>query len=109
MSVYATAANVFVGGVKLSSYQPDGTPTPGFMPPAAVIDPSLRTDVTRPAFRDIVGSGSTLVAACECDSINDASGAHATKALVQIDAATGACSRGSPPALSPTARHGAWP
>ena len=88
-SVYATATNVYVGGLKLASYQLDGTPTPGYVPPEAIIDPSLRSNPTKATFRDIEASGSSLVVACQCDSISDAAGVHATKALVQIDAASG--------------------
>ena len=88
-SVYASATNVYVGGLKLASYQLDGTPTPGYVPPEAIIDPSLRSNPTKATFRDIEASGSSLVVACQCDSISDAAGVHATKALVQIDAASG--------------------
>ena len=88
-SIYASATNVYVGGLKLSSYQLDGTATPGFTPPEAIIDPTLRSNPTKATFRDIEASGSTLVVACQCDSISDASGVHLTRALVQIDGVTG--------------------
>ena len=89
-SVYASATNVYVGGLKLSSYQLDGTATPGFTPPEAFIDPTLRANPTKATFRDIEAAGTTLVIACQCDSIGDSTGVHATKALVQIDGVTGA-------------------
>ena len=108
-SIYAGATNVFVGGAKLSSYGLDGKPTPGFTSSTAFIDPTLRTNSVKATFRDIVASGSALVVACQCDSIQDASGGHPTKALVQIDAATGALLPWTPRTFKRTARPGALP
>jgi hypothetical protein len=88
-SVYATATNVYVGGKKLLSFLPSGSATPGFKAPIAVIDPNLRAHNTLPEFRGITSLGGTLVTACECDGITDANGSHQTKAVVEIDAATG--------------------
>ena len=89
-SVLATASNVFVGSGRLRSYELDGTPTPGFSPPAVGIDPRLRSHTTSPNIRDIVQSDAdTLVVACQCDSLTDAHGTSGVKAVVEIDAATG--------------------
>jgi hypothetical protein len=89
MSVFATGTNVYVGGRKLLSFLPSGSPTPGYQAPTAVIDPALRAHNTPARFRGITAYAGTLVAACECDSIIDANGTHQTKAVVEIDAATG--------------------
>jgi hypothetical protein len=88
-SIFATDANVYVGGVKLTSYLLDGSRTPGFFAPKAIIDPSLRNLTTKAAFRSITTLGSTLVVACQCDSIQDGTGVYPSKAAAEIDAATG--------------------
>jgi len=88
-TVLATASAIYVGGQRLSSFQPNGTPTPGFTPPKVFIDGTLRGHLTPPQFRDLQIVGNTLVAACQCDSLTDANGTRNVKALVQIDATTG--------------------
>jgi hypothetical protein len=88
-SIFATDTAVYVGGVKLTSYQLNGSRTPGYVAARAIIDPTLRNLETKAAFRSITALGSTLVVACQCDSIDDGAGAHPTKAVVQIDAITG--------------------
>ena len=89
-SIYATDTTVYVGGVKLTAYQLDGKRTPGFFAPKAIIDPTLRNLTTKATFRGIVASGSTLVVACQCDSVLGAAGVQPTKAVVEIDETTGA-------------------
>jgi hypothetical protein len=88
-SVLPTPAAIFVGTKKLQSFQADGSPTPGFTPPTAIVNDSLRGHTTQPLFRDLALDGQTVVAACHCDSLSDVSGTRLTKALVKIDAATG--------------------
>jgi hypothetical protein len=99
MSVYASATNVYVGGKKLLSFLPSGSATPGYTAPVAVIDPSLRGHATPSAFRGITSYNSTLVVACQCDSIVDANGSHLTKAVVEIDAASGDLTSWAPSTL----------
>jgi uncharacterized repeat protein (TIGR02543 family) len=88
-SVLATPNAIYVGTSKLLSFQLNGSPTPGYTAPTVFIDASLRHHETLPQFRDIALYGSTLVAACQCDSLSDATGTRPVKMLVEIDAATG--------------------
>lgn len=89
-SVLPTPAAVYVGTKKLQSFQADGSPTPGFTPPTAIVNDSLRAHTTQPLLRDLAIDGATVLAACHCDSLSDSSGTRLTKALVKIDAPTGA-------------------
>jgi hypothetical protein len=88
-SIRATSSAIYVGAGKLLSFQPNGTPTPGYVPAKATVDPSIRAHRIGPAFRDIIAVGSTLVSACQCDGIVDRNGSHAVKAIVEVDAASG--------------------
>ena len=88
-AVLATASAIYVGTGKLLSFQLNGTPTPGYSAPVAIIDASLRGHTTEPQFRDIQLRGSTLVAACQCDSLTDSVGTRLVRAVVEVDAATG--------------------
>lgn len=89
-SIYATDTQVFVGGVTLASFDLLGRKTVGYVPPKAIIDPSLRQLYTRATFRGIARLGSTLAVACQCDSVLDRNGTEPTKAAVEVDTATGA-------------------
>jgi hypothetical protein len=89
-SIFATDTQVFVGGVLLISYDLTGRRTPGYTPPKAIIDPTLRNLYTRATFRGITSFGSTLVVACQCDSVQDVNGMEATKAAVEVNPTTGA-------------------
>ena len=88
-AILAATGAIYVGTSKLLSFQPDGTPTPGYTPPQVSTDLNLRTEMTEPQVRDIAQRGNTLVAACQCDSLTDASGTRAVKAVVEINATTG--------------------
>jgi hypothetical protein len=101
-SVLATASAIYVGGPKLLSFQLNGAATPGFVPPLAIVDPGIRGQVTQPLFRDIAIHGSTLVAACSCDSLRDPNGTRDVKAVVEIDAASGNWVDWAPAGLSPS-------
>jgi hypothetical protein len=89
MSVYASDTAIYVGGKKLLAFLPNGTVPSGYHAPVAVIDNSLRVHTTLPDFRGMTVYDGTIVTACECDSITDSNGPHPTKAVVEIDAATG--------------------
>jgi hypothetical protein len=88
-AVLATASAIYVGTGKLLSFQLNGAPTPGYTAPVAIINAALRAHETLPQFRDIALQGSTLVAACQCDSLTDANGTRTVKAVVEIDATSG--------------------
>ena len=89
-SVLATSSHIFVGSGRLYSFEPDGTPTSGFSPPVAGIDPRLRSHGTTPNVRDIAQlDPNTLVVACQCDWFTDRHGRVGVKAVVEIDAGTG--------------------
>ncbi len=100
-AILATAAAVYVGGTKLFAFHLDGTRPRGYVPPTVLTTEGLRTEMTSPQFRDIAKLGSTLVAACQCDRLVDATGAHQVKAIVEIDAATGALRDWAPAGLKP--------
>ena len=88
-SVLATASAIYVGSGQLRSFQLNGAATPGWFSPTAIIDGSIRAHMTLPQFRDIAIQGSTLVVACQCDSLTDAVATRNVKAVVEINAATG--------------------
>lgn len=93
-AVLATPTAIYVGTGKLLSFQPNGANTPGFTAPKTFIDGSIRAHNTTPQIRDIKIQGSTLVAACQCDSVTDINNPTApgrlVKAVIEVDAATGA-------------------
>ena len=89
-SILATPSAIYVGTGKLLSFQLSGAKTAGFTAPLAHIDATIRAHTTIAQFRDIAEVGSTLVAACQCDSMDDANGTgHPVKAVVEVDANTG--------------------
>ena len=89
-SILATSSAIYVGTGKLLSFQLNGAKTALYSPPVAHTDPTIRAHTTIAQFRDIVEVGSTLVAACQCDSMDDSNSlGHAVKAVVEIDATTG--------------------
>jgi hypothetical protein len=89
-SILATSYAVYVGTAKLLSFQLSGAKTPGYTAPTAHIDATLRGHLTLPAFRGLAISGTTLVAACQCDSMDDANAnGHPVKAIVEVNANTG--------------------
>lgn len=88
-AVLATSSAVYVGTSKLLSFQLNGAATPGWTAPQAIVNSALRAHNTLPQFRDIVLQGSTLVTACQCDSLQDANGTRTVKAVVEINATTG--------------------
>ena len=64
---------------------------------------SLRGHVTLPQFRDIQIVGTTLVATCQCDTMDDSAGTgHAVKAVVEVNAKTGNLLNWSAQNLGPT-------
>jgi outer membrane protein assembly factor BamB len=91
-SVLATGGRVYAGGSKLKSYRLDGTRDPAFAIVVPDVDPSLRGHTLAPSFRDLAWSGTDLVGACACDTVNGTP----TKALVRIDATTGALQNWTP-------------
>ncbi len=101
-SVLATISAIYVGNTKLLSFQLNGVPTPGYSPALAIIDAGIRAHATQPQFRDITMLGSTLVAACACDSITDSNGTRTVKAVVEINAANGAWVNWAPEGLAPS-------
>ncbi len=89
-SILATPSAIYVGTGKLLSFQLSGAKTAGYAAPLAHIDATIRAHTTIAQFRDIAEAGSTLVAACQCDSMDDANGTgHPVKAVVEVDANTG--------------------
>lgn len=102
-AVLATASAIYVGTSKLLSFQLSGAATPGYAAPVAHINASLRGHVTLPQFRDIQIVGTTLVATCQCDTMDDSAGTgHAVKAVVEVNAKTGNLLNWSPQNLGPT-------
>ncbi|MGZ8613675.1 MAG: InlB B-repeat-containing protein [Actinomycetota bacterium] len=89
-SVLATSGAVFVGTSKLLSFETNGAPSPGYDAPEVETDPSLRGHNTPPQVRDMVSIGSTIVAACQCDSTLEGGTPKASKAAIKVDAGTGA-------------------
>ena len=88
-SILATSNAIYVGAQKLNSFTLSGSATPGYVAPQAFTDPNIRAHTTIPQFRDIQIVGNTLVATCQCDTMNDANGTHQVKAVVEVNAATG--------------------
>ncbi len=89
-SVLPTASTIYVGTSSLLSFQLDETPTPGFDPPQMQTDLSLRAHNTPPQVRDMELAGSTIVAACQCDSTVQGGTTKPAKAVIKVDANTGA-------------------
>ncbi len=94
MAVYASSSAIYLGGQFLHAYRRDGSALTGWSVPEAWVSPTLRAHTTYPDFRDLTQVGSALVVACVCDKIYDAAHPSPTgvnvKAVVQLDAATGA-------------------
>ena len=92
-AIYTNGAVVYVGGLYLRAFRPNGTALAGWTPPQTWISPTLRGHTVYATFRDIVQMGSTLVAACVCDKMFDANHPSpdgvSVKAVVEIDATTG--------------------
>jgi Tol biopolymer transport system component len=88
-SVLATSGAIYVGTSKLLSFEPNGSPSPGFDPPEVETDPSLRGHNTPPQVRDMVLAGDTIMAACQCDSTLEGGARAASKAAIKVDADTG--------------------
>jgi Tol biopolymer transport system component len=101
-SVLPTAGAIYVGTKKLQSFRPDGSETPGYIAPTAVVNASLRAHTTQPLFRDLALDGPDIVAACHCDSLTDLNGTRLTKAMVRINATTGAWVNWAPTNLTTT-------
>jgi hypothetical protein len=101
-AVLATTSTIYVGGTKLFAFRLNGTRPAGYVPPLVETTASLRTEMTSAQFRDIAKLGSTLVAACQCDSLKDRNGVHAVKAVVELDAATGDLTSWKPQSLGPS-------
>ena len=99
-AILATATAIYVGGTRLLAFHLDGSRPRGYVPPLVQTTGSLRTEMTSPQFRDIAKLGTTIVAACQCDSLVDANGTHPVKAVVELDAATGALLNWVPAGLS---------
>lgn len=100
-SILATSGAVYVGTSKLLSFETDGSPSPGYAAPEVETDPTLRGHNTPPQVRDIVITGSTLLAACQCDSILEGGVRSASKAAIKVDASTGDVSSWTPGNLPP--------
>jgi hypothetical protein len=88
-SVLATASAIYVGTSQLKSFQLNGTATPGWTSPTVIIDASIRQHETLPQIRDIAIQGNTVVAACQCDSMTDATGTDGVKAVIEVNAQSG--------------------
>jgi hypothetical protein len=99
-AVFATPTAIYVGTGKLLSFQPNGANTPGYTALKTYIDATIRAHNTTPQVRDIKLQGSTLVAACQCDSITDINNTTApgrlVKAVVEVNATTGALTSWTP-------------
>jgi hypothetical protein len=100
-AVLATATTIYVGSTKLLAFRLNGTRPVGYVPPLVQTSGALRTEMTAPQFRDIAKLGTTIVAACQCDSLTDRNGVHAVKAVVEIDAASGNLTAWRPQGLGP--------
>ena len=88
-SVLATSDAVYVGTSKLVKYTLSGADAPGYDPPEVATNPNIRGHTISAQFRDIVQVGTTLVAACQCDTLDDGSGFKNVKSVVKIDSGTG--------------------
>jgi Tol biopolymer transport system component len=88
-SVLATTGAIYVGTSKLLSLQHDGLPSPGYQAPEVQTDPSLRGHNTPPQVRDMVLVGSSVVAACQCDSTVEDGASSPAKAVIKVDASSG--------------------
>ena len=89
-SVLPTAGAIYVGTSNLLSFELDETPTPGYDPPQLQTDLSLRAHNTPPHVRDMEIVGSTIVAACQCDSTVQGGTTKPAKAVIKVDANSGA-------------------
>jgi hypothetical protein len=88
-AVLATADAVYVGTNKLVKFTLGGIAAPLYDPPEVQTLASIRGHETAPQFRDIVQVGTTLVAACQCDSLSDGGAFQNVKSVVKIDSLTG--------------------
>ena len=71
-AVYTNGSVIYVGGLYLRAFRPNGTALAGWTPPQTWISPTLRGHTVYATFRDIVQVGGTLVTACVCDKMFDA-------------------------------------
>lgn len=101
-SILATPGAIFIGTSKLLSYEPDGSPSPGYDAPTVETDPSLRGHNTPPQVRDMEQVGSTIVAACQCDSTLEGGTRKPAKAAIKVDAETGDVLDWTPDNLDPS-------
>jgi len=101
-SVLPTASAIYVGTSNLLSFQLDESPTPGFDPPQMQTDLSLRAHNTPPHIRDMELAGSTIVAACQCDSTVQGGVTKPAKAAIKVNASTGAVLDWTPANLAPS-------
>ncbi|HET9310541.1 MAG TPA: hypothetical protein VFP41_04860 [Actinomycetota bacterium] len=99
-SVLATSGAIYVGTSRLLSFERNGSPSPGYTPPQMQTDPSLRGHNTPPQVRDMVLVGSSVIAACQCDSTVENGAAKNARAAIKVDANTGAVQDWTPGNLS---------
>jgi Tol biopolymer transport system component len=100
-SILATPGAIFIGTSNLLSYEPNGSPSPGYDAPTVETDPSLRGHNTPPQVRDMELIGSTIVAACQCDSTLEGGTRKPAKAAIKVDANTGDVLNWRPDNLAP--------
>jgi TolB protein len=99
-SVLATSGAIYIGTSRLLSFESNGSPSPGYAPPQTQTDPSLRGHNTPPQVRDMVLVGSSVIAACQCDSTVENGAAKNARAAIKVDANTGAVQDWTPGNLS---------
>ena len=99
-SVLATSGAIYVGTSKLLSFEPNGSPSPGYQAPQVETDPSLRGHGTPPQVRDMVLAGGAVVAACQCDSTIEGGTSSPAKAAIKVDPESGSVLNWTPGNLS---------
>ena len=100
-AVAVAGSVVYAGGRNLNAYTLAGSKLGGWVAPKAVIDPSIRAGRSNEgSFRDLTPAGGTIVAACQCDSITRSGSSQHTKAVVKVNASTGALLPWSPTELN---------
>lgn len=100
-TVAVVGSVVYAGGRVLNAYTLAGAKLGGWVAPKAVIDPAIRGGRSNQGtFRDLTPGGGAIVAACQCDSIVRGGTSQPTKAVVKVNATTGAVSGWTPTELT---------
>lgn len=102
-SVAVVGSVVYAGGRGLNAFTVAGAKLSGWVAPKAVIDPAIRGGRSnKGAFRDLTPGDGAIVAACQCDSITRNGVSQPTKAVVKVNASTGAVFGWTPTELTPS-------